>query len=90
MAARTFTIELKMDLDNDDEKFEPMKLILARTAHDLKASAMLLTANGKKPPEAVAFTEDQFFNVDDIALVDDEGNPITSEGNEVPADALDI
>ena len=89
MAARTFTIELKMDLEDGDEKMEPMKLILARTAHDLKASATLLTANGRKPPEAVAFTEDQFFNVDDIALFDDEGNPITSAGNEV-TDALDI
>ena len=90
MAARTFTIELKMDLEDGDEKMEPMKLILARTAHDLKASATLLTANGRKPPEAVAFTEDQFFNVDDIALFDDEGNPVTSAGNEVPVDALDI
>jgi hypothetical protein len=86
MASRVFTIELKMDLDIDDEKFEPMKLILARTAHDLRASAILLTANGKKPPEAVAFTEDQFFNVDNIVLFDDEGNPITSGGNEA-ADA---
>lgn len=86
MAARVFTIELKMDLDADDEKFKPMTVILGRAARDLMASAILLTATGKKNPEVVMFTEDQFFEVQDIPMVDDEGNPVTSEGNDAPAE----
>lgn len=89
MAARVFTIELKMDLDTDDEKFKPMTVILGRAALDLMASAVLLTATGKKPPGVVMFTEDQFFEVQDIPMVDDEGNPVTDGSNEGVTDAVD-
>ncbi len=94
MAHRIFTIELKMDLDNTDERYEPMKRILAVKAMELQASAMLLTGGDKKPPEIVMFTEDQFFTVEDInplseeQLNNGEGDlsaivgAVTSEGND--------
>lgn len=70
MARRTFTIELKVDVgDDQDAKLEPMKQIVKQFARDLLASSTLLS-QGRKSPEVVAFTDDDFVSSQEISLLD--------------------
>lgn len=81
MARRTFTIEMKADLDDNDPRYEPLKQIVQLSARELLAQVMLL-ASDKKPPQVVAFTEDAFFTTEEIHLnAPEEGT------SEAPAEA---
>ena len=80
MTARTFTIELKLDLGDEDERYEPMKQIVMQYARDLLANSTLLAA-GRRPPQVVAFTENAFMTTEEIEIlptnIDEHGNYLT-------------
>jgi hypothetical protein len=83
MARRSFTIELKADLeDTDTDRYEALKQVVTQTARDLLAQSMLLVSD-KKAPQIVAFTEDAFFTAEELHLnAPEEGtSDVTSEGN---------
>jgi hypothetical protein len=88
MARRSFTIELKADLeDTDTDRYEALKQVVTQNARDLLAQAMLLVSD-KKPPQIVAFTEDAFFTAEELHLnAPEEGtSEVTSEGNDASED----
>jgi hypothetical protein len=67
MARRTFTIELKVDLGDEGERFEPMKDIVLQFATDLLATSALL-ASDVRPPKVSVFTEDMFMTTEEIEV----------------------
>lgn len=72
MARRTFTIELKVDLGDESERYEPMKEIVTNYAQQLLATSILL-AEGHRAPSVVVFTEDAYFTTEKIEIkLDDE------------------
>ena len=90
MARRTFSIELKVDLGNESEKYEPMKAVVINYAKELLATSTLL-AEGHAPPSVIAFTEDAYFTTESIAIelddqleeaVDRVTEEVTEEANE--------
>lgn len=70
MPLLTYTIELK--LDAPDENQEAMQLIVKQYARDMIASAMLLTTG--KAPQAIARSEDAFYDQNEIELLDPSDN----------------
>jgi hypothetical protein len=85
MARRTFTIELKVDFDEGDNRYEPMTKIVGQAAKDLLAVSTLLAAN-KKPPQVVWFTEDAFFDTTQLGSSDDQGTLERFENEPQPDD----
>jgi len=81
---RTFTIELKLDIGNEDETLEPMIKIVKQHARDLLATSTLLAAHRQSPKVAV-FTDDAMFTTHEIELKpedeeqEDEDEEVTEE-----------
>lgn len=66
----TYCIELK--LDAPDENHEAMQQIIKQYARDALASAMLLTTG--KAPQAIARSEDAFYDQTEIELLEPSEN----------------
>lgn len=81
MARRTFTIEIKLDIDEGiegNQAYEAMLMITKQYARDILASAVLIN-DGRKQPAIAMFTEDSFHTQSEIELLspserDDAGN----------------
>lgn len=67
MSRRVFTIQLKLDLDDELQRYEPMLEIVKRTAVELLSSAMLLN-DGIRKPDVVVITEDAFHTSEEIKV----------------------
>lgn len=67
MSRRVFTIQLKLDLDNEAERYEPMLMIVKQKAVELLSTAVLLT-DGKRKPDVVVVTEDSFHTSQEIKV----------------------
>jgi len=93
MARRTFTIELKVDLGDEGERFAPMRDIVIQFAQDLLATSALL-ASDVKPPKVSVFTEDMFMTTEEVEVkLPEDGaeelDAVTSEVTE-ELDGLDV
>lgn len=81
VARRTFTIEIKLDIDEGiegNQAYEAMLMITKQYARDILASAVLIN-DGRKQPAIAMFTEDSFHTQSEIELLspserDDAGN----------------
>lgn len=72
MARRTFTIEVKLDIDDKTEgnqAYEAMLMITKQYARNILASAVLVN-DGRKQPVIALFTEDSFHAQSEIELLD--------------------
>lgn len=72
LSRRTFTIEIKLDIpDNEDgqQAYLAMLAITKQYARDILSSAVLLN-EGRKPPAIACFTEDSFHTQSEIELLD--------------------
>lgn len=70
VATHTFTIELKLNLDDGEtERQEAMLMVVKQTARDLLSSATLLNT-GKRQPGIICFTEDGFMDQKEIEVLD--------------------
>ena len=65
MALQTYTIELKMDVT--DEQHEAMSLALKQVARDLMAVGMLLS---NKSPKLMCRSTDAFYDEQEINALD--------------------
>jgi hypothetical protein len=71
MSRRVFTIQLKLDLDDELQRYEPMLEVVKRTAVELLSTAMLLN-DGVRKPDVVVFTENSFHTSEEIQISLDE------------------
>lgn len=75
MARRTFTIELKVDLGNEEDRYEPMKNVVMEYARQLLATSILL-AEGHRAPSVTCFTENAYFSTESIEIKLDENGEL--------------
>jgi hypothetical protein len=81
MARRTFTIEVKLDIDDKTEgnqAYEAMLMITKQYARNILASAVLVN-DGRKQPAIALFTEDSFHAQSEIELLDPSDNVVSPD-----------
>lgn len=81
MTLRTYTIELKADLD--DEQADILKKLMRSTAKKMYAQAVFL-ARGNRSPEIVMHSEDFFEGTEQIDLYEEDEPEDTSEEPDDP------
>lgn len=75
MSLQTYTIELKLNVD--DDRHEAMTQITMQYARDLMASAMLLSQG--KPPAIMCRTSDAFYDTKEIEVLIPSDSIVTPE-----------
>lgn len=71
MTRRSYTIELKIDIPDNDERVDALKNLVARFAHDLLASAQLFSGADGKQPQVAMMTEDSFMDTEEVRFAYD-------------------
>lgn len=75
MSLQTYTIELKLNVD--DDRHEAMLQITMQYARDLMASAMLLSQG--RPPVIMCRTNDAFYDTKEIEVLVPSDTIVTPE-----------